>query len=65
LPSTGAWGDIGYALLRTSKGRAVASLVQREFFYPKPPKPDAPVLRLWNAIVEANRSQSCAFTWTP
>ena len=64
LPSTGAWGDIGYALLRTSKGRAVASLVQREFFYPKPPKPDAPVLRLWNAIVEANRSQSCAFTWT-
>ncbi len=63
LPSTGAWGDIGYALLRTSKGRAVASLVQREFFYPKPPKPGAPVQRLWKAIVEANRNQTCTFTW--
>lgn len=61
LPSTGAWGDIGYALLRTSKDRAVASLVQREFYYPRPPKPGAPVLHLWNAIVEANRNQTCAF----
>ena len=63
LPSTGAWGDIGYALLRTSTGRAVASLVQREFFYPKPPKPGAPVERIWKSIVEANHNQTCAFTW--
>ena len=61
LPSTGAWGDIGYALMRTSKDRAVASLVQREFYYPRPPKPGAPVQHLWNAIVEANRNQTCAF----
>ncbi len=63
LPSTGAWGDIGYALLRTSRGRAVASLVQREFFYPAPPKPGAPVQRIWKAIVKANRNQTSTFTW--
>ena len=63
LPSTGAWGDIGYALLRTSKGRAVASLVQREFFYPRPPKPGAPVELLWKSIVQANQNKTCAFTW--
>ena len=63
LPSTGAWGDIGYALLRTSKGRAVATLVQREFFYPRPPKPGAPVELLWKTIVQANQNKTCAFTW--
>ena len=63
LPSTGAWGDIGYALLRTSKGRAVASLVQREFFYPRPPKPGAPVEILWKTIVQANQNKTCTFTW--
>ena len=61
LPSTGAWGDIGYALLRTSRDRAVASLVQREFYYPRPPKPGMPVQHLWNAIVKANQNQTCAF----
>ena len=61
LPSTGAWGDIGYVLLRTSGSRAEAALVQREFFYPRPPKPGAPVQRLWNAIVDANRNQTCTF----
>ena len=63
LPSTGAWGDIGYALLRTSKGRAVASLVQRAFFYPRPPKPGAPVELLWKTIVQANQNKTCTFTW--
>ena len=61
LPSTGAWGDIGYALMRTSKDRAVASLVQRESYYPRPPKPGMPVQHLWNAIVKANQNQTCAF----
>ena len=63
LPSTGAWGDIGYALMRTSKGSAVASLVQREFFYPRPPKPGTPVELLWKTIVQANQNKTCAFTW--
>ena len=63
LPSTGAWGDIGYALMHTSKGRAVASLVQREFFYPRPPKPGTPVELLWKTIVQANQNKTCAFTW--
>ena len=50
-------------LLRTSKGRAEATLVQREFFYPKPPKPGAPVELLWKTIVQANQGKTCTFTW--
>jgi len=61
LPSTGHWGDIGYTLLRTSGDRAVASLVQKEFFFPSPPKAGAPAKLLWNAITEENRGQTCTF----
>ncbi len=31
LPSTGYWGDIGFALMRTAKDRAVVSLEMRDF----------------------------------
>lgn len=63
LPSTGHWGDIGYVLMRTCENRAVASLVQKEFFFPSPPRPDAPVNALWNAIMEENKGQTCTFVW--
>ena len=56
-----AVNTLGCLYLVTTDGRAVASLVQREFYYPRPPKPGAPVQHLWNAIVEANRNQTCAF----
>ena len=61
LPSTGHWGDIGYTLLRTSPDRAVASLVQKEFYFPSPPKAGSPVNLLWTAVTEENRGQTCTF----
>ena len=61
LPSTGHWGDIGYTLFRTSGDRAVATLVQREFYFPKPPDSGTPANQLWDAIVKDNRNQTCTF----
>ena len=63
LPSTGHWGDIGYVLLRTCGNRAVASLVQKEFFFPSPSEPGAPVNALWDVIVAENKGQTCTFVW--
>lgn len=63
LPSTGHWGDIGYVLLRTCGNRAVASLVQKEFFFPSPSEPGAPVNALWEVIVAENKGQTCTFVW--
>ncbi|MFO7936499.1 MAG: metallophosphoesterase [Kiritimatiellia bacterium] len=61
LPSTGHWGDIGYALMRIRPGRAVAELRQRDFFYPKPAKSAAEAPPEWAAIVEENKGQTCTF----
>ena len=63
LPSTGHWGDIGYVLLRTCGNRAVASLVQKEFFFPSPSEPGAPANALWDVIVAENKGQTCTFVW--
>ncbi len=38
LPSTGWWGDIGYATLRTHPDRAVISYELKDFFFPTPLK---------------------------
>ena len=62
LPSTGHWGDIGYTLFRTSGDRAVATLVQHDFYFPRPPEKGAPANPLWDAIVKDNRNQTCTFT---
>lgn len=35
LPSTGFWGDIGYVTFRTDAKLATATLVQREFYFPR------------------------------
>lgn len=61
LPSTGHWGDIGYTLLRTQGDRAVASLVQNEFYFPSPLEAGAPKNELWNVITEENKGQTCTF----
>ncbi len=62
LPSTGAWGDIGYALLRTGGGRAVVSLVQKDYFHPAPKKPGEAPDKTWKAAAEQNNGQICIFT---
>lgn len=61
LPSTGWWGDIGYAVMRTLADYAELSLVQDDFFFPNPLKAGEERPRQWDAIVSENRGASCTF----
>jgi len=61
LPSTGHWGDIGYALLREQPDRAELSLVQYDYFAPKPPVPDAAPNPAWQQIVRDHAGARCTF----
>lgn len=61
LPSTGHWGDIGYSLLREHSDRAELSLVQYDYFSPKPPVPNAVPRADWQAIVRDNQNARCTF----
>jgi len=61
LPSTGHWGDIGFTVFRTSPGSAVATLDEREFFFPKPLEKGEARPEVWDAILEENRGASCKF----
>lgn len=61
LPSTGHWGDIGYSLLREYPDRAELSLVQYDYFSPKPPEPGAKPNPAWQAIVRDNANARCTF----
>lgn len=59
LPSTGSWGDIGFATMRTEPGRACAEVVLLDHFYPNPESHnwlDEEVLR------EKNHDR-CTFRW--
>lgn len=60
LPSTGHWGDIGYALFRTSGDRAEVKLRQTEYYFPRPPAPDVKVdRRAWDVICAENQNRVC------
>lgn len=61
LPSTGHWGDIGYAVFKAEADRAVVTLRQSEFFFPKPLNPDQPRPPVWDARVAENRNASYSF----
>ncbi len=61
LPSTGHWGDIGYTLFRTHADRAVATLRQLEYYFPKPDAGTADERRLWDFATAENQNQSCSF----
>ena len=61
LPSTGHWGDIGYALLREHPDRAELSLVQYDYFAPKPQDAGAAPKPAWQAIVSDNAGKRCTF----
>lgn len=63
LPSTGHWGDIGWALLRTRGGQARVSLRQRDFWFPikDSPEPGAD-LELWRLNTLENKGATCTFT---
>ena len=61
LPSTGHWGDIGYALMRTDGDKATVTLRQRDFYYPRPEPMDPADRDLWKIVVRENQGLSCTF----
>lgn len=63
VPSTGCWGDIGYALLRTGSDRAVLTNVQNDFFYPLPLAEGQSRPVEWNDIVASKNGSSCIFRY--
>ena len=63
LPSTGWWGDIGYATMRTFPDRAELALVQTDFFFPRPLSEGEVRPREWDEILAENRGSVCTFTY--
>ena len=63
LPSTGWWGTIGFATMRTFADRAELKLVQNDFFFPKPLKDGEKRPREWDEILKEDVGDVCTFTW--
>ena len=63
VPSTGHWGDIGFTLLKLEKERAVASFVQRGFFFPVPLKEGQDRPAVWDEIERSHKNASCVFPY--
>lgn len=63
LPSTGWWGDIGFATFRTSSDRATLSFVQNDFFFPRPPAADAKRPPEWDEIMRESAGDVCTFVY--
>ncbi len=64
LPSTGWWGNIGFATFRTHADRAELSFVQNDFFFPKPLKPGQKRPAEWDQIMrEAATDAPCTFLY--
>lgn len=61
LPSTGFWGDIGYALMHTTADRAVLALHQNDCYYPRP-KPVEERDPIWDARLRENQGKTVSFT---
>jgi len=63
LPSTGWWGTIGFATLKTFADRAELRLVQNDFFFPKPLEAGVARPREWDEIIRENEGALCTFAW--
>ena len=63
LPSTGWWGDIGYAVMRTFADRAELSLVEKDFYFPSPLKKGEVRPADWDEIIAENRGARCTFAY--
>lgn len=63
LPSTGHWGDIGYAVAVLGDSSMKVTLHQSEFFFPEPVPEGRPAPALWKAIAGENRGQVCEFPY--
>ena len=58
LPSTGDWGDIGWASMRLTADTATVTLHQADYWFPEPGKPSAAECA---AFVGENAGSSCVF----
>lgn len=63
LPSTGHWGDIGYTCFRLYDDKAVASLHEKEFFFPEPAKTPSEAPAQWQMIVDDQDGNTCTFSY--
>ena len=63
VPSTGHWGDIGFTLLRLEDDHALASFVQKEFFFPKPLKDGELRPAMWDEIERDHKDAICVFPY--
>ena len=63
LPSTGWWGTIGFATMKTYADRAELRLVMNDFFFPKPLPADVKRPREWDEIVREQQGAVCTFVW--
>ena len=64
LPSTGWWGNIGFATMRTFANRAELRFVQSDFFFPRPLKPGEKRPPEWDEIIRENADAVCTFAWS-
>ena len=63
LPSTGYWGDIGYAVLNLGEDQATATLHQSDFFFNYPLKEGEEMPLQWSLMVKDNDGQKCSFSY--
>jgi len=63
LPSTGWWGDIGFALMRTYPDRAELELKVREFYFPGPLAAGEKAPAFWDDILREKRGSRCTFRY--
>ncbi|MCF0176629.1 MAG: metallophosphoesterase [Bacteroidales bacterium] len=63
IPSTGHWGDIGHVELRLEDDKAVATLMERDFFFPAPAASPEEAPALWREIAADQKGASCNFSY--
>jgi len=64
LPSTGWWGDIGFATLRTFDDRAeLAMAPDNDFFFPNPLEPGEERPTVWDEIRAEHAHARCTFVY--
>lgn len=63
VPSTGHWGDIGYALLSLGEDQAEVKLREYEFFFPNPLEEGEKKPAQWAMIEQENDGSVCRFSY--
>ena len=61
LPSTGLWGDIGYAVARSFEDRLEVALHIDDFYYPRPARDGEIRPRCWDENIKEKKGDVCVF----